>query len=70
MVHLRYMNGRYRKAQEIYYTDIDRQDDTDPRSELRAGDLCPVCAMGRLDYDGMLNLNCEQCGFTLVGCFT
>lgn len=36
----------------------------------RAGDRCPACGMGQLDYDGMLNLACGACGYTLAGCFT
>jgi uncharacterized protein (DUF983 family) len=38
--------------------------------ELRAGDLCPRCRSARLDYDGLLNLACPQCGFAIGGCFT
>lgn len=38
--------------------------------ELRAGDLCPTCRAGRLDYDGLLNLSCPHCGYALAGCFT
>jgi hypothetical protein len=41
-----------------------------PASRLRSGDLCPVCRQGRLDYDGLLNLSCEKCGYSLGGCFT
>ena len=37
---------------------------------LRAGDLCPTCRVERLDYDGLLNLACSQCGYALSGCFT
>lgn len=33
---------------------------------LRAGDLCPKCQVERVDYDGLLNLACPQCG-TLDG---
>jgi len=39
-------------------------------SEPRVGDTCPVCKEGRLDYDGLLNLACTQCGYSLAGCFT
>lgn len=39
-------------------------------SELRVGDLCPKCFVGHLDYDGLLNLACPNCGFTVGGCFT
>ncbi|RPI86281.1 MAG: hypothetical protein EHM41_09000 [Chloroflexi bacterium] len=36
----------------------------------RSGDACPKCKRGKLDYDGMLNLSCSECGYTLAGCFT
>ena len=38
--------------------------------EPHAGDQCPVCGVGQMDYDGMLNLACGVCGFMLSGCFT
>ena len=38
--------------------------------ELRAGDLCPHCGKACLDYDGLLNLACPECGYALGGCFT
>jgi uncharacterized protein (DUF983 family) len=38
--------------------------------EQHVGDVCPHCGEGCLDYDGMLNLVCDQCGYTLAGCFT
>ena len=37
---------------------------------LRRGDLCPTCRSARLDYNGMLNLACPQCGYALGGCFS
>lgn len=39
-------------------------------SVLHAGDMCPRCQRGVLDYDGLLNLACSQCGYSLGGCFT
>lgn len=36
----------------------------------RSGDICPRCRKGKLDYDGLLNLSCQECGYTLAGCFT
>lgn len=36
---------------------------------LRSGDTCPKCREERLDYDGLLNLSCFRCGFSLGGCF-
>ena len=41
-----------------------------PAYEMRAGDMCPACGKGRLDYDGLLNLACAECGYSLSGCFT
>lgn len=38
--------------------------------EPRAGDLCPKCREGRLDYNGLLNLACPKCGYAVGGCFT
>jgi len=40
------------------------------RHPLRRGDVCPACRSARLDYDGMLNLACPQCGYALGGCFS
>ncbi len=37
---------------------------------IKDGDLCPHCEAARLDYDGLLNLYCPDCGYTLAGCFT
>lgn len=39
-------------------------------AEPHAGDICPRCFKGILDYDGLLNLACPQCGYSLGGCFT
>ena len=36
-------------------------------SRPHAGAPCPRCALGRLDYDGLLNLSCDRCGYSLVG---
>jgi hypothetical protein len=38
--------------------------------ELKAGSKCPECKTGTLDYDGMLNLTCVRCGYSLAGSFT
>ena len=38
---------------------------------LGPGSICPVCKLGQMDYDGLLNLSCPGCGHTLVdGRFT
>jgi len=33
---------------------------------IRRGSSCPRCGMGKLDYNGMLDLECDQCGYSLV----
>jgi len=38
-----------------------------PGNPLQVGDLCPKCQAGRLGYDGVLNLACNQCGYALSG---
>jgi hypothetical protein len=39
-------------------------------SGFRSGDPCPLCQIGHLDYNGLLNLECDECKFTVGGCFT
>ena len=39
-------------------------------NEPRPGDLCHVCNRKHLDYDGLLNLVCPDCGIAVSGCFT
>jgi hypothetical protein len=39
-------------------------------SDPHPGDRCPQCLTGYLDYDGLLNLVCQQCGYMLAGCST
>ncbi len=43
---------------------------TNAQFEIRFGGVCPVCEIGILDYDGMLNLICPNCGYSAGGCFT
>ncbi|GAB4503508.1 MAG: hypothetical protein Fur0043_05000 [Anaerolineales bacterium] len=35
------------------------------QSLLRAGSICPACGQGKLDYNGVLALECPACGFTV-----
>jgi len=35
-----------------------------------AGESCPQCRVGKLDYDGCLNLACARCGYLTIGAFT
>ena len=53
------------EALKVVHLDMP-QEITDPR----VGDICPSCRKGILDYDGLLNLGCPQCGYSLGGCFT
>ena len=44
--------------------------ESEKSGELHSGDLCPACKQELLDYDGLLNLTCPSCGFSVGGCFT
>ncbi len=35
-----------------------------------AGLVCPQCRQAVLDYDGLLNVVCQNCGVIQGGCFT
>lgn len=50
---------------------IDPQDEgNDAHKEIRVGDICPHCRRGHLGYNGLLNLECDHCRYTLAGCST
>lgn len=49
---------------------VDQEQGSTVPGKLRAGDLCPQCRQEQLDYDGLLNLSCPQCGYAVGGCFT
>jgi hypothetical protein len=53
------------EALKVAYPDVSQE-----TAELHAGDTCPCCRNGTLDYDGLLNLTCPQCGYSLAGCFS
>ena len=38
--------------------------------EYKVGTTCPECGKAELAYDGLLNLTCPDCEFSLTGCFT
>lgn len=68
-----HLNEMYISDSEISYEPIMpflSLKDSVEKVEFKSGDLCPECGTGMLDYDGMLNLVCPQCGYTLSGCFT
>lgn len=33
----------------------------------RPGDLCPRCGAGRMDYNGLLELECVKCSHVISG---
>lgn len=47
-------------------------DETEPIESQETGieNVCPKCKTGKMDYDGLLNLICQNCDYTLAGCFT
>jgi uncharacterized protein (DUF983 family) len=49
---------------------IKREEPSTTQKPLKAGDICPKCGKGKLDYDGTLSLACPVCGYKEGGCFT
>lgn len=45
-------------------------DESHSHKEPRSGDPCPKCGQAVLEYDGLLNLSCPNCGYAVGGCFT
>jgi hypothetical protein len=39
-------------------------------SHFRYGQPCPACGSDQVDYNGLLNLVCKNCGLTQTGAFT
>lgn len=42
---------------------IDQPEKVEVIVPLRKGELCPICKDGKLDYNGLLQLECPVCGF-------
>jgi NADH pyrophosphatase NudC (nudix superfamily) len=38
--------------------------------EIKAGRICPKCQQEKLDYNGLLQIICPNCGVIDAGCFT
>ena len=38
--------------------------------EEKNGLICPRCKESRMEYDGLLNLNCKSCGYSIGGNYT
>lgn len=41
-----------------------------PGERLREGMVCPRCHAAKMEYNGMLNLVCPNCGLTEAGAST
>jgi hypothetical protein len=41
-----------------------------PQVSLRPGMICPRCKAAKIEYNGMLNLVCPNCGLTEAGAST
>jgi hypothetical protein len=54
----------------ILLINSEQNEQEDSQRDMRAGALCPSCHKAEMDYDGLLNLVCVNCGYTLAGCFT
>jgi uncharacterized protein (DUF983 family) len=46
------------------------QDSSIQKCFIGEGTICPDCGKGKLEYDGLLNLNCPNCGLVIGGSFT
>jgi len=42
----------------------DLEDVKHGRAPVRRGEACPRCEVGRLDYNGLLDLECPACGYS------
>ena len=55
----------------MYGEGVNEQDqEVDHPKEFGVNDLCPACTQGHFDYNGVLNLECDECKYTLAGCST
>jgi len=50
--------------------DLEQSDQEEIATRLQSGDLCPSCLQGRMNYNGLLNLECDKCKYTVGGFFT
>ena len=43
---------------------------TRPGERLREGMICPRCQQAKMEYNGLLQLTCPECGLTEAGACT
>lgn len=53
-----------------YYSEKIGKSEQKELEKKESNSLCPKCKTGKIDYDGLLNVVCRQCGYTSAGCFT
>ncbi len=46
---------------------LEPQEETPPAEPLKWGSTCPHCGQGKLDYNGVLHLECPVCGYEVTG---
>ena len=56
-----------------YPTDVPLDNKQDPHLQpavehviVQRGSFCPHCGEGRLEYNGLLELECDHCGYSQV----
>lgn len=71
------MTGKYKTASKDlpfvlrFEENLNEQEEgEDLHHVIRKIDPCPLCHKGQLKYNGLLNLECDHCGYTIAGCST
>jgi len=58
----------YFEQLHLFFQTLAADENQPDRAEInKAGDACPACGVGKIDYDGTLNLTCDQCGWRASG---
>ncbi len=55
---------------EIKKQEENEADKSRNHCRIAAGQPCPQCGRGQLEYNGLLNLTCSLCGYELTASFT
>ncbi len=54
-------------AFEVSLLETEEQPAAEPAEPLKWGSICPHCGQGKLDYNGVLHLECPVCGYEVTG---